>query len=65
MQLKQFGVHEDSFDFSTNKAPIFGDIKGYLERQNNKWVYKDYSQQSYENEEEVGKMKLLKLDKCN
>ncbi|MCC9065191.1 hypothetical protein [Flavobacterium piscisymbiosum] len=65
MQLKQFGVHEDSFDFSTNKAPIFGDIKGYLEKQNNKWVFKDYSRQSYENEEEVGKMKLLKLDKCN
>jgi len=63
--LKQFGIHEDSFDFSANKKPIFNVVKGYLEKQNGKWLYKDYLQQSYENEEEVGKMRQLKLAKCN
>jgi len=63
--LKQFGIHEDSFDFSTNKKPIFNVIKGYLEKQNGKWFYKDYLEQSYDNEEEVGKMRQLKLAKCN
>ena len=62
--LKQFGVHEGSFDFTTEKAPIFESITGYLEKLNNKWVYKDYSQEGYENQEDVGKMVILKLDGC-
>ena len=62
--LKQFGVHEDSFDFTTDKAPIFDNIKDFLEKQNGKWVYKDYSQDGYDNPEDVGKMLTLKLDRC-
>lgn len=64
MLLKQFGVHEDSFSFTTNKAPIFNGVKDYLEKQHGKWVYKDYLQDSYENMEDVGKMIALKLEKC-
>ena len=63
--LKQFGIHEESFDFTSDKAPIFENIKEFLEYQNNKWVYKDYSQVGYDNPEDSGKMMTLKLDKCN
>ncbi len=62
--LKEFGIHEGSFDFVTDKAPIFESIKDYLEKQNGKWVYKDYSRDGYENEEDIGKMLTLKLDNC-
>jgi len=62
--LKQFGVHEGSFDFTSDKAPIFDNIKDFLEKRNGKWVYRDYSQDGYDNQEEVGKMLTLKLDKC-
>lgn len=62
--LKQFGVHEGSFDFTTDKAPIYESIKDHLEKQNGKWVYKDYSQDGYDNQEDVGKMLSLKLDRC-
>lgn len=53
--LKQFGLHEGSFDFTSDKAPIFDEIKGYLEKQNGKWVYK---------QKEPGKMLTLKLARC-
>lgn len=62
--LKQFGVHEDSFDFTTDKAPTFDNIKDFLEKHNGKWVYNDYSQDGYDNQEDVGKMLTLKLDRC-
>jgi hypothetical protein len=62
--LKQFEIHEGSFDFTTDKAPIFDNIKGFLEKQNNKWLYKGYLQDSDETQEEVGKMMTLKLDGC-
>ncbi len=62
--LKQFGVHEGSFDFTTDKAPIFDSIEGYLEKQNSKWVYKDYLEDDYENQEDIGKMFTLKLGGC-
>jgi hypothetical protein len=62
--LKQFGVYEGSFDFTTDKAPIFNNIKDYLEKQNGKWVYKDYSQDSDDKQEDDGKMKTLKLERC-
>jgi len=62
--LKQFGVHEDAFNFSSDKAPVFYDIKDFLEKQNGKWVYMDYSQDGYDNPEEVGKMSVLKPGKC-
>jgi hypothetical protein len=62
--LKQFGVHEDAFNFTSDKAPLFDNIKDYLEKRNDKWFYKDYSKDSYETKEEVGKMLNLKLDSC-
>lgn len=62
--LKQFGIHEDAFNFTSEKAPLFKIIKEYLEFDNDKWVYKDYSQDGYDNSEDVGKMLPLKLDKC-
>ena len=62
--LKQFSILESSFDFAPNKAPIFNDIKGFLEKRNGKWVYKDYSQESYETKEAVKKMTELKVGKC-
>lgn len=62
--LKQFGVHEDAFDFTSDKAPLFENIKEYLEYANGKWVYKDYLQDGYDKPEDVGRMLLLKLDRC-
>lgn len=63
--LKEFGIHEDSFDFTTDKMPIFNEIKSYLEKRNDKWFYNDYLQNSYDTQEEVGKMKRLRIGKCN
>ena len=62
--LKQFDVHEDSFDFTSKEMPVFTNIKDFLEKRNGSWWYKDYSQNSYDSEEEVGKMMKLKLDRC-
>jgi hypothetical protein len=62
--LKQFGIHEDAFNFTSEKAPLFKIIKEYLEFDNGKWVYKDYLQDGYDNPEDVRKMLPLKLDKC-
>lgn len=59
--LKQFDVHEGSFDYTANKAPIFDNIKDHLEKRNNRWFYKD---NSHDKQEEVGKMFALKLDRC-
>lgn len=62
--LKEFGVHEGSFDFTTQTAPIFESIKDYLEQQNGRWFYKDYSYAGYQNQKDVEKTSMLKLDKC-
>lgn len=64
IQLKEFGVHEDSFYFPPDKAPIFNNIKDYLEKQHGKWVYLDYLNDGYEKMEDVGKMMPLKLERC-
>jgi hypothetical protein len=61
--LKQFSVHEGSFDFNADKAPIFDSIKDHLEKQNGKWFYKDYSQDGYQEQGGVGKMFTLSLKK--
>lgn len=57
--LKQFGVHEGAFDYTSDKAPAFDSIKDFLEKKNGKWFYKDYSRETYDHMEDVGKM--LKL----
>jgi hypothetical protein len=61
--LKQFDVHEDAFNFTSEEVPSFDRIKNYLEKQNGKWVYNDYSQ-GYDGPKEVGEMLVLKLDRC-
>lgn len=63
-QLKEFGVHEASFDFTTEKAPVFKEIKEYLEKQKGIWVYIDYPHDEWDNIEDIGKMMKLKIDKC-
>lgn len=62
--LKQFGIHEDAFNFTSNESPVFKSIKEYLENVNGQWVYKDYLQEGYDKPEDVGKMLPLKLDRC-
>lgn len=62
--LKQFGVYEDAFNFTSDKAPLFGNIKDFLEKQNGKWVYNHYLQDGYETQEAVGNWLTLQLDKC-
>lgn len=62
--LKLFGIHEGSFDFTTDKPPIFDNIKSHLEKQNGKWFYNDYWKDDYEIQSDVGKMLKLKIDKC-
>jgi len=62
--IKQFGVHENAFHFSSDKTLLFGNIKEFLEKQNGKWIYKDYSQDGYENQDNAGRMFTLKLDRC-
>jgi hypothetical protein len=63
--LKEFGIREDAFDWKKGETqPKFNSIKGYLEKQNNNWMYLDNNQNEYETADEVGKMKVLKLNKC-
>ena len=62
--LKEFGILEDAFDWKGEKQPKFNSIKGYLENQNGTWNYLDYNQTEYDSADEVGKMKILKLNKC-
>lgn len=62
--LKEIGIHEDAFDWKGEAQPKFNSIKGYLEKQNGTWNYFDYNQNEYDSPEEVGKMKVLKLNKC-
>lgn len=63
--LKEFGIREDAFEWKKAEAhPNFNSIKGYLEKQNNVWKYIDINQNEYEYENEVGKMKVLELNKC-
>jgi hypothetical protein len=63
--LKQFQIHEDAFNFNSKKAPVFYEIKEFLERRDGIWIYKDYAQIDYDNPEDVGKMLPLKLGSCN
>ncbi|MEC4004854.1 hypothetical protein OX283_009325 [Flavobacterium sp. SUN052] len=65
--LKQFDVFEDVFDFkSGNDTPQnFTFIKGFLEKEDGKWLYKDYSQNEYDNPNDVGKLLPLNISKCD
>jgi hypothetical protein len=62
--LKQFGVHEYAFDYTSDQAPDFDSIEGYLERERGKWVYNDNSLEGYDSLQEAGKMLPLTLERC-
>ncbi len=62
--LKQFEVPEASFDYTSDSAPIFDCITEHLEKQNGKWVYNDYSVEDYDNQKDLSKMLVLKIEKC-
>lgn len=65
IQLKSFYIHEGSFDSYDNLIPKQNEIANFLEKQNGKWMYMDYlDDMAYENEKDVGKFKVLKLNKC-
>lgn len=62
--LLEFGIHEGAFDWPDGIQPKFTEIKEYLEKHNNVWMYKDYNQMEYDSPEEVGQMKVLKAANC-
>jgi hypothetical protein len=64
--LKEFSIHEGAFDFENdgNAIPDFSEIKEFLEKHNGKWGYKDYLDDFSDKQEDVGKMKGLKLLMC-
>ncbi|HLA55490.1 MAG TPA: hypothetical protein VK623_05295 [Flavobacterium sp.] len=63
--VKRFGIHEGAFDWDADqKRPTFTNIRGFLEQENGVWKYSDYEQNDYETAGEVGKMIILKVDKC-
>ena len=64
-EIKRFTIHEDAFDFYGDKSPIFNEIKAYLENKEGIWYFHDLNDMEYENPEDVGKMIILKLDKCD
>jgi hypothetical protein len=56
--LKQFTINEDAFnDLTGDKASIFNEIRGYLEKQKGKWHYRDLL-------EDKEKMEPLILKQC-
>jgi len=63
-ELQQFGIHEGSFSYTSDEPPVFREIEEFLEKQNGRWLYKDYSKNDYESAEEVGKMLPLKPGRC-
>jgi hypothetical protein len=62
--LKRFNIHEGAFEYTSGNNPVFENIKDYLEKQNGQWVFKDYLDEMVQNEEDLGKMHRLKLDRC-
>jgi hypothetical protein len=60
-----FSVHEGAFDFAGGETPpTFTNIPEVLEYRKNEWHYYDYLDLEYENEEQVGQMKPLKVSNC-
>lgn len=64
VELKRFNVMESSFNFSSDSTLLFSGIKDVLEKQNGKWLYKDYIDMDYQKMEDVGKMMPLEIGKC-
>ncbi len=64
IMLKEFSIHEVAFTYSTSNAPLFAEIKGYLEKRNGRWMYREHSDVVIYGENDV-KMNSLKLDRCD
>jgi len=64
-ELFSFNVHEDAFDYTGEAPPIFTNIPEVLEYRNHEWRFYDYLDMDYENVEQVGQMKPLKVTGCN
>lgn len=64
-ELKEFGVNEDSFDYTDKNPKVFSEIKNYLEYKDNNWFYKDFQKTEFMNTDTIVKMDKLKLNKCN
>lgn len=63
--LKEFGINEESFNYSGKKPKLFSEIKNYLEYKDKNWLYKDYKLTEFTNADTIVQMEKLKLDKCN
>jgi len=60
-----FNINESAFTWSDDKSePVFTTIPDALEKRNNEWRFYDYLDMDYENEEQVGQMKQLKVTDC-
>lgn len=62
--VKQFAIHEDAFNFTTNKPTRFEKIKDFLEKKDGNWKFLDYDINVTSEKIEGAKMKPLKLEKC-
>lgn len=63
--LKEFGVNEDSLNYTDKKSKVLTGIKNYLEYKDKNWFYKDYQLTEFINADTIVKMEKLKIDKCN
>lgn len=59
--LKMFNIHESAFLQNNNKDTSVIGIKGFLEKENNVWIFRDY----FNDPNEDRRMKVLQLEKCN
>lgn len=64
-EVKSFKLLENAFDYIGDSEPVFNEIPGYLQKENNQWMYWDYSLAEEVADEDFGKMKKLKTPKCN
>ena len=64
-EIFSFNINESAFTWSADKSePVFTTIPDALEKRNNEWRFYDYLDMDYENEEQVGQMKQLKVTDC-
>ena len=63
-ELIRFNIHEGAFDYTGEASPIFTKIPEVLEYRNHQWRFYDYLDMDYENVEQVGQMKPLKVTNC-
>ena len=65
VELNSFYIHEGAFDSYDDKVPDKNKIEGFFEKKKGRWYYLDYIEDmSFDKEEDVGKLKPLKLKSC-